>query len=231
MYILEGSDLIKKKILLIEDDEKIGKILSLNFLKEGYSMDVCVDGEEGLKKFNENIYSMVLLDLMLPKISGREVCKNIRNISNIPIIVLTAKQELFTKIDLLDIGADDYLTKPFEIEELFARMRVLFRNKGDFVIRGVIKFKDIEVHQNSRKIFINKEEIKLTKKEFNLLEYFIRNKGLVLSREKILNDVWGWDYEGEFKIIDIYINSLRKKISQCQDYIKSVRGVGYILEN
>lgn len=228
---MEGSDLIKKKILLIEDDEKIGKILSLNFLKEGYSMDVCVDGEEGLKKFNENIYSMVLLDLMLPKISGREVCKNIRNISNIPIIVLTAKQELFTKIDLLDIGADDYLTKPFEIEELFARMRVLFRNKGDFVNRGVIKFKDIEVHQNSRKIFINKEEIKLTKKEFNLLEYFIRNKGLVLSREKILNDVWGWDYEGEFKIIDIYINSLRKKISQCQDYIKSVRGVGYILEN
>lgn len=216
---------------MIEDDEKIGKILSLNFLKEGYSMDVCVDGEEGLKKFNENIYSMVLLDLMLPKISGREVCKNIRNISNIPIIVLTAKQELFTKIDLLDIGADDYLTKPFEIEELFARMRVLFRNKGDFVNRGVIRFKDIEVHQNSRKIFINKEEIKLTKKEFNLLEYFIRNKGLVLSREKILNDVWGWDYEGEFKIIDIYINSLRKKISQCQDYIKSVRGVGYILEN
>ncbi len=194
-------------------------------------MDVCIDGEEGLKKFNENIYSMVLLDLMLPKISGREVCKNIRNISNIPIIVLTAKQELFTKIDLLDIGADDYLTKPFEIEELFARMRVLFRNKGDFVNRGVIRFKDIEVHQNSRKIFINKEEIKLTKKEFNLLEYFIRNKGLVLSREKILNDVWGWDYEGEFKIIDIYINSLRKKISQCQDYIKSVRGVGYILEN
>lgn len=194
-------------------------------------MDVCVDGEDGLKKFNENIYSMVLLDLMLPKISGREVCKNIRNISNIPIIVLTAKQELFTKIDLLDIGADDYLTKPFEIEELFARMRVLFRNKGDFVNRGVIRFKDIEVHQNSRKIFINKEEIKLTKKEFNLLEYFIRNKGLVLSREKILNDVWGWDYEGEFKIIDIYINSLRKKISQCQDYIKSVRGVGYILEN
>lgn len=228
---MEGSDLIKKKILLIEDDEKIGKILSLNFLKEGYSMDVCIDGEEGLKKFNENIYSMVLLDLMLPKISGREVCKNIRNISNIPIIVLTAKQELFTKIDLLDIGADDYLTKPFEIEELFARMRVLFRNKGDFVNRGVIRFKDIEVHQNSRKIFINKEEIKLTKKEFNLLEYFIRNKGLVLSREKILNDVWGWDYEGEFKIIDIYINSLRKKISQCQDYIKSVRGVGYILEN
>lgn len=228
---MEGSDLIKKKILLIEDDEKIGKILSLNFLKEGYSVDVCVDGEEGLKKFNENIYSMVLLDLMLPKISGREVCKNIRNISNIPIIVLTAKQELFTKIDLLDIGADDYLTKPFEIEELFARMRVLFRNKGDFVNRGVIRFKDIEVHQNSRKIFINKEEIKLTKKEFNLLEYFIRNKGLVLSREKILNDVWGWDYEGEFKIIDIYINSLRKKISQCQDYIKSVRGVGYILEN
>nr|WP_307776283.1 response regulator transcription factor [uncultured Cetobacterium sp.] len=222
---------MKKKILLIEDDEKIGKILSLNFLKEGYSMDVCIDGEEGLKKFNENIYSMVLLDLMLPKISGREVCKNIRNISNIPIIVLTAKQELFTKIDLLDIGADDYLTKPFEIEELFARMRVLFRNKGDFVNRGVIRFKDIEVHQNSRKIFINKEEIKLTKKEFNLLEYFIRNKGLVLSREKILNDVWGWDYEGEFKIIDIYINSLRKKISQCQDYIKSVRGVGYILEN
>ncbi len=216
---------------MIEDDEKIGKILSLNFLKEGYSMDVCIDGEEGLKKFNENIYSMVLLDLMLPKISGREVCKNIRNISNIPIIVLTAKQELFTKIDLLDIGADDYLTKPFEIEELFARMRVLFRNKGDFVNRGVIRFKDIEVHQNSRKIFINKEEIKLTKKEFNLLEYFIRNKGLVLSREKILNDVWGWDYEGEFKIIDIYINSLRKKISQCQDYIKSVRGVGYILEN
>lgn len=196
--------------------------------KEGYIVDISRDGKEGLKIFEESPYSMILLDLMLPGLSGNEICKKIREKSNIPIIVLTAKHELFTKIDLLDMGADDYLTKPFEIDELLARMRVVFRNKESFVDTGIIKFKEIELHQNTRKIFIDGKDIKLTKKEFNLIEYFIRNKSIVLSREKILDEVWGWEYDGDFKIVDIYINSLRKKVPLCQKYIKSIRGVGYI---
>lgn len=220
-----------KKILIIEDDVKIGQILQMSLTKEGYLADVSLDGTEGYEKFKSGSYSLILLDLMLPGISGRDLCAKIRRESNIPIIILTAKDELFTKVELLDIGADDYLTKPFEMDELFARIRVTFRNKENFSNDGIIRFKEIEIHQNTRKIVVEGSELKITKKEFNLMEYFVRNKGIVLSREKIMDEVWGWDSEVDYKIVDIYINSLRKKIVQCQVYIKSIRGIGYIFGN
>lgn len=216
------------KILLVEDDTRIVRVLNIRLKKENYQVNVASDGKEALEMFKNDNYSMILLDLMLPKLSGREVCKEIRRESNIPIIILTAKNELLTKIELLDIGADDYLTKPFELEELLARMRVLFRNKKNYLENIILRYKEIEIHVNRRKIYVNKKEEKLTKKEYELLEYLIKNKRIVLDRDKIITDIWGWDYEGNLKIIDIYINSLRKKIPNCIKYIKSVYGVGYI---
>lgn len=216
------------KVLLIEDDERISRILSISLARENYLVTVVNDGKNAIEIFEKDNYSMILLDLMLPNISGKEICKKIREKSNIPIIILTAKNELLTKVELLDIGADDYLTKPFDLEELFARMRVLFRNKKDFLNTSILKFNEIELDLNTRKIFFEKKEIILTKKEYDLIEYFIKNKKIALSREKIINEVWGWDFDGDFKIIDVYINALRKKIPRCVEYIKSVYGIGYI---
>lgn len=167
---------------------------------------------------------------MLPEISGEEVCKIIRAESNIPIIVLSAKDELFSKIELLDLGADDYITKPFVIDELFARMRVIFRNKQEVNNKGILKYGELQLNTNSKEVFFNNNLLKLTKTEYNLLHYMLLNKELVLSREQILLNVWEHhDLEHE-KIVDMYIKTLRKKIGPTNKYIKTIRGFGYVLK-
>ncbi|MGL4534655.1 MAG: response regulator transcription factor, partial [Fusobacteriaceae bacterium] len=203
---------MEKKILIIEDDPKIRRYLELELIHEGYSVDLANDGEVGLNLFRENDYSLILLDLMLPILSGEEVCKIIRKESQIPIIILTAKDEIFSKIALLDLGADDYITKPFIIGELLARLRVIFRNKHSLVHKKIIKFENISLNLNTKAAQLNDIIIPLTKTEYNLLYYLIINKNLVLTREKILENVWGYDYFGDGKIIDMYIKSLRKKM-------------------
>lgn len=220
-----------KKILIIEDDAKIRRILQLELKHEGYEVVVVENGEKGIEKFKTEYFDLILLDLMMPKISGEEVCKIIREYSQIPIIILTAKDQILTKVSLLDMGADDYITKPFEIEELLARMRVALRNKKEYKIEESIIYENLKIDKKLKKFYKNDEEISLTKKEYNLLEYFLVNKEIVVSREKILENVWGYDYEGEEKIIDVYVNILRKKIESDKDrYINSVRGFGYILK-
>ena len=220
----------KKNILIIEDDPKIRRYLELELVHEGYNIDLAIDGKEGLKLFRENDYSLILLDLMLPHISGEEVCKIIRNESNIPIIVLTAKDEIFSKISLLDLGADDYITKPFIIGELLARMRVIFRNKQTFTDKKILKFENISLNLNTKEVLLDDDIIILTKTEYNLLHYLMINKNLVLSRENILENVWGYDYFGDGQIIDMYIKALRKKLDPDSKYIKTVRGFGYSLK-
>ena len=220
----------KKNILIIEDDPKIRRYLELELVHEGYNIDLAIDGKEGLKLFRENDYSLILLDLMLPHMSGEEVCKIIRNESNIPIIVLTAKDEIFSKISLLDLGADDYITKPFIIGELLARMRVIFRNKQTFTDKKILKFENISLTLNTKEVLLDDDIIILTKTEYNLLHYLMINKNLVLSRENILENVWGYDYFGDGKIIDMYIKALRKKLDPDSKYIKTVRGFGYSLK-
>lgn len=220
-----------KKILIIEDEKKIRRFLQLELEHEGYLVISAEDGEEGLEKFKKDYYDLVLLDLMMPKLSGEEVCHEIRKISEVPIIVLTAKSQILNKIELLDMGADDYLTKPFEIEELFARMRVALRNKKDFSTNNFVTYHSLKLDINTKKVYRNDEEISLTKKEYNLFYQLLLNKEIVVSRDKILEEVWGYDYDGEEKIVDVYINALRKKIdTKDEKYIHTVRGFGYMLK-
>lgn len=220
-----------KNILIIEDEKKIRRYLQLELEHEKYSVDTAQDGEEGLAKFKSNFYDLILLDLMMPKLSGEEVCKIIRKTSDIPIIVLTAKDQILNKVELLDMGADDYLTKPFEIEELFARIRVALRNKSNFTNTDYIYYDILKLDLKTNAIYKNEKEISLTKTEYNLFHYLLLNKELVVSREKILNEVWGYDYMGEEKIVDVYINALRKKIDYNENkFIHTVRGFGYVLK-
>lgn len=221
---------MKKDILIIEDDPKIRRYLELELIHEGYNVKLAENGKVGLELFREKNYSLILLDLMLPLMNGEEVCKTIRKESNIPIIILTAKDEIFSKIALLDLGADDYITKPFIIGELLARMRVIFRNKQSVVDKKILKFGDISLNLTTKDVESDGVAIILTKTEYNLLHYLMINKNLVLTRENILENVWGYDYFGDGKIIDMYIKSLRKKLDPENKYIKTIRGFGYSLK-
>ena len=218
-----------EKILVIEDDKRISRILQLELQHRGYSVDLAYTGREGLVKSREKFYNLILLDLMLPEVSGEDVCREIRKESKVPIIVTTAKDKIFSKVNLLDLGADDYLTKPFEMEELYARMRVAMRNKKDYKNKEYIVYEDIKINTLTNQVFKGKEEVELTKREFDLLEYLIINREVVLSRAKILNEVWGYDYDGVEKVVDVYIKSLRNKVDHKREVIQAVRGRGYVI--
>ncbi len=220
-----------KKILIVEDEKKISRYLQLELEHEGYSVDIADDGAMALELFGKTFYNIVLLDLMLPKLSGEEVCKNIRENSEVPVIILTAKYKTFSKINLLDLGADDYITKPFVIGELLARIRVALRHKKEFSDGQLFSYEGIQLDLDKKVVFVGGDEVTLTKTEFNLLHYLILNREIVLSREQMLNSVWGYDYAGGEKIVDVYIKSLRKKVDQREKkLIHTVRGFGYILK-
>lgn len=220
-----------KNILIIEDDLRIRRILQLELEHEGYLVSLAKDGKEGLEKAKLIRYDLILLDLMLPEISGEEVCKELRKNSDVPIIVLTAKENIRSKVELLDMGADDYITKPFNIEELFARMRVALRNKKDYQELNQLKYEDLVLDIIKKELIIEKRKVSLTKTEYRLLELFILNRDITISREKIITEIWGYDFEGEEKIVDVYLNSLRKKIeAPNKKYIQNIRGFGYMLK-
>ena len=218
------------KILIIEDDKNIQRLLALELRHKNYSVDSAYDGEQGIEIFSKNSYDVVLLDLMLPKKSGKEVCQELRKLADTPIIVITAKDSVLDKVELLDLGANDYICKPFAMEELLARIRVATRNKENSVDKQFYLEKDIKLDLSAKRVYLGEEEINLTKTEFLILEYFMKNKGLSCSREKIIIDVWGYDFDGEEKIVDVYINSLRKKIDSKSKYIHTIRGFGYIFQ-
>ena len=220
-----------KNILIIEDDLRIRRILQLELEHEGYLVSLAKDGKEGLEKAKLIRYDLILLDLMLPEISGEEVCKELRKNSDVPIIVLTAKENIRSKVELLDMGTDDYITKPFNIEELFARMRVALRNKKDYQELNQLKYEDLVLDIIKKELIIEKRKVSLTKTEYRLLELFILNREITISREKIITEIWGYDFEGEEKIVDVYLNSLRKKIeAPNKKYIQNIRGFGYMLK-
>ena len=218
------------KILIIEDDKNIQRLLGLELRHKNYSVDSAYDGEQGIEIFSKNSYDVVLLDLMLPKKSGKEVCQELRKLADTPIIVITAKDSVLDKVELLDLGANDYICKPFAMEELLARIRVVTGNKENSNNKHFYIENEIKMDISAKKVFLNEVEISLTKTEFLILEYFMKNKGLSCSREKIIVGVWGYDFDGEEKIVDVYINSLRKKIDTKSYYIHTVRGFGYIFQ-
>lgn len=219
-----------KKILIVEDDKKMARVLELQLSYEGYSLDIARDGFEALIKFYEGDYDLVLLDIMLPKVDGYEVCKRIRGESDIPIIMLTARDEIGDRIIGLDIGADDYVVKPFNYGELAARIRANLR-KSTKDERSILTYKDVVVDPKKRLVMRGDREIELSKQEFDLLEYLVINNGIAMSREKILAKIWGdADYSNP-NVLDVYIKYLRDKIDKGYEekLIKTIRGIGYSL--
>lgn len=224
----------KKKILIIEDEIKIARFLELELTHEGYEVEQAHDGREGLQKAQNDPFDLIILDIMLPHINGIEVLRKIRQSSNIPIIMLTAKDEVMDKVIGLDMGANDYVTKPFAIEELLARIRTALKSSRQIVSEeNRLQFGNLKLDTDMYKVTYGNEVIELTKKEFDLLHYFLENKNIVLTRDKILQAVWGYDYIGDTNIVDVYIRYLRSKIDDKYSIklIHTVRGVGYILKH
>lgn len=222
------------KILIVEDEVKISRFLQLELTYEGYSVDYAFDGREALNIFDPLKYDLVILDIMLPKINGIEVLRKIRKISDIPIIMLTAKDDISDKITGLDLGADDYITKPFSIEELLARIRVSLRhNTKKAHSSKTLTFNALKLDTDSYNVTYDNIQIDLTKTEFELLKYLMENKNIVLTREKIITEVWGYDYNGETNIVDVYIRYLRNKIDDRfnKKIIYTIRGVGYTIKD
>jgi two-component system response regulator ArlR len=223
-------------ILIIEDEIKIARFLELELNYEGYSVALAHDGRSGLEQALAGNADLIILDLMLPQLSGIEVCRRIRQNSEVPIIMLTAKDDVSDKVTGLDMGADDYMTKPFAIEELLARIRNLLQRCNRQKPQAspeeeLLKIDRLVMNPASHKVTFAGQEIILTKREYDLLEYLLLNQNVVLTREKLLDQVWGYDYMGDTNVVDVYIRYLRSKIDDPfrVHLIHTVRGVGYVL--
>lgn len=220
------------KILLVEDEEKLARFVELELLHEGYQVDKALDGREGLAKAEAGDYDLLLLDIMLPGLNGLEVLRRIRRISDLPVIMLTARDAVMDKVTGLDMGADDYITKPFSIEELLARIRVALRRKaGVKTQENLLSCGDLQLDVSRHLVNRGGKEIELTGREFSLLQYFLENKTIVLTREQLLEKVWGYAYMGETNVVDVYVRYLRGKIDDPFDkkLLHTIRGVGYVL--
>ena len=218
-------------ILIIEDEENIARFMELELKYENYDVTISTDGRLGLEEVKNNNYDLIILDIMLPKINGLEVCKKIREFSEIPIIMVTAKSDVSDIVMGLDFGADDYLTKPFNMEELIARIRRLLKKKAN-EYNKVFVLGNLELNNGNREVKRNDILINLSKTEFELLKYLMINVNLVLSREQILNNVWGYNNFTGDNVVDVYIKYLRDKIDidSEEPTIITVRGIGYMLK-
>lgn len=224
------------KILIVEDEANIARFLELELKHEGYEVEKAPDGRLGLQKALDGTFDLILLDIMLPGLSGIEVCRRVRMESRVPIIMLTAKDDVTDKVAGLDMGADDYMTKPFAIEELLARIRVALNRKQATETekkQDMIQYGALSLNLNEHSASYDGEEINLTKKEYELLECMLRNKGVALNRDRILKEVWDYDYYGDTNVVDVYIRYLRQKIDDRFGItlIHTVRGIGYIIKD
>jgi len=223
----------KPKILIVEDEQKIARFIQLECEHAGYSTAIEPDGKRAVSRIAQELWDIVLLDLMLPGLFGTEVCKQVREFSDVPIIMLTARGETSDRVAGLDCGADDYMVKPFEAEELLARVRALLRRRTPVGVTKTdqLTFKKLSLYPERFEAFIGTALLVLTKKEFDLLSYLLLNQNLVLSREKILQAVWADDFDGGDNVVDVYIRYLRSKLEahNAADYIVTVRGVGYVM--
>lgn len=221
---------MKERILIIEDDEAIQRILKRALTYEGYVVEAALDGESGLRLFRESRPDLVVLDWMLPGIDGLEVCQRLRAASKVPILMLTAKDTVQDRVQGLDAGADDYIVKPFQVEEFLARVRALLR-RTEAERAPVLKFADLELDTRTRQARRGQRLIPLTAREFDLLELFMRHPRQVLTREMIFDRIWGYDFSGESNVLDVYIRYLRQKLEAKGEprLIHTLRSVGYVL--
>jgi two-component system, OmpR family, response regulator ArlR len=227
---LVGSE----KILIVEDEVKISRFIQLELEHEGYVAEMAYDGRTGLEMAQNNSYDLIILDVMLPSLNGMEVLRRLRQTSGVSVIMLTAKDDTMDKVMGLDIGADDYMTKPFAIEELLARIRVTLKHKRiDATKADIIQIGTLKLDLIKYVVSYKNEIIDLTKKEFDLLKYLMLNKEIVLSRDTILEKVWGYDYFGDTNVVDVYIRYLRTKLDDKYNtkFIHTVRGVGYQIKD
>lgn len=223
------------KIMMVDDDLNICRVTSIYLQKAGYEVVFAYDGDQALKLFDTTKVDAIILDLMLPKVDGMKVCEKIRQASPVPIIMLTAKGQTTDKIDGLQLGADDYIVKPFDPNELIARLQaVLRRTQTDKVSNPeLISIGKLEINTMTHVVSLNGNDVKLPKKEFELLLFLAKHPNRVFSRDELIEMIWGWDFEGEDRVVDLYIKRLRSKLSKAENQsimIKTVWGVGYQLE-
>lgn len=231
-----------KKILVVDDEKPISDIVKYNLTKEGFEVETAFDGEEALDKFNSDEYDLVLLDLMLPKIEGLEVCREIRKTSNVPIIMVTAKDSEIDKVLGLELGADDYVTKPFSNRELIARVKANLRRQSTAITNAANSGNEnadlavgvLVIHPDAYVVSKRGKTIELTHREFELLHYLANHLGQVMTREHLLQTVWGYDYFGDVRTVDVTVRRLREKIEDSPSHptwLVTRRGVGYYLRN
>lgn len=222
-------------ILIVEDELRIARFLQIEMEHEGFRVTTEENGAKAFELIKSEDYDLILLDLMLPGMDGMTICQRVREFSQVPIIMLTARDDVEDKVNGLDIGADDYMTKPFAIQELFARVRnVLRKSQGNNQMNGdSYRVGDLVLYPHTYEVEVAGEPVQLTRREYDLLEFLMRNKRTVLTRDQILEQVWGYDYTGDTNVVDVYIRYLRAKLDDRfqKKYIYTVRGVGYVIRD
>ncbi len=225
-----------ERVLIIEDEEKIARFVELELGYEGYQVEKALDGRDGLEMAKTRPFDLILLDVMLPGLNGIEVLRRIRQFSDVPVILLTARDAVVDKVTGLDSGADDYITKPFAIEELLARIRASFRKKkgsGTNLHPSTLEVGRLKLDPERRDVWVGTKLLELTKREFDLLQCLMENKNIVMKRDVLLDRIWGYDFAGGTNAVDVYIRYLRSKIEEPFDLklIHTVRGVGYVIKD
>lgn len=222
---------MEQKILIVEDEKNISRFLELELKHEQFETMVAYDGRLGLELATSHNFDCILLDVMLPELNGIEVCRRIRKVSDVPIILLTARDAVMDRVAGLDAGADDYIVKPFAIEELLARIRSILRRIQPFQTKvQQLQVRDLVIDPQAYEVYFNGEKLELTRKEYDLLKLLVENSNRVCTRELILESVWGFESEVETNVVDVYIRHLRTKLqTEDQPYIETVRGVGYVV--
>ena len=218
-------------VLIVDDEERIRDIIKEYLDFEGYTYDEASNGMEAIDKIKENEYSVVILDIMMPKVDGFTVVREVRKFSDVPVIMLSARGEEYDKLFGFEMGVDDYITKPFSPKELVARVKAVLKRSGAIAEKqGVLKIPGIEIDETGRKVLVDGKQITLTPKEFDILVYMVKNQNIVLSREKILSTIWGYEFFGDDRTVDTHIKMLRNSIEPYRNYIKTIWSIGYKLE-
>ncbi len=218
-------------VLIVDDEDRIRDIIKEYLDFEGYTYDEASNGVEAIDKIKNNEYNVVVLDIMMPKVDGFTVVREVRKFSDVPVIMLSARGEEYDKLFGFEMGVDDYITKPFSPKELVARVKAILKRSGAFSGKsGVLKIPGIEIDETGRKVLVDGKQITLTPKEFDILVYMVKNQNIVLSREQILSTIWGYEFFGDDRTVDTHIKMLRNSIEPYRNYIKTIWSIGYKLE-